>query len=355
MKDKKVPIIIPSYEPDAKLVNLCKDLIDFGLEDIIVVNDGSGQDYTEIFTTIEDSYKVVVLNHAVNRGKGRALKTALEYIIQERKDEDIIGFITADSDGQHTPKDIKLCIDHLHENPDSFILGIRDFDDKKVPLRSKLGNKITRLIFNFVSGLNIKDTQTGLRAIPKNLFRKALDIEGERFEYEMNMLLALDRFDSIMELPIDTVYESKTNHKSHFKTVSDSIKVYRNLLKDFVRYIMSSLSSTVLDFTIFYIMIRLLKSKLPFSYILISTIIARVISGVFNYYLNHKYVFSSDIRKRVTFTKYFLLAVFDMVASGILVTIIYNNILALPEVFVKVLVDFGMFFVGYYIQKKYIF
>lgn len=352
MTNNKVPILIPSFEPDENLIKICDDLITYELDNIIVINDGSSEIYNPIFKNLEDK-NIKVLYHNGNKGKGRALKTGFEYVLNSS--EEIIGCVTADSDGQHTPKDIGLCINNLIINNNSLILGTRDFDDKGVPIRSMLGNKITRNIFSYLSGVKITDTQTGLRGIPKDFMEKSLNIQGERFEFEMNMLLLSKDYLGIIEVPIETVYESKTDHKSHFNTVSDSIKVYKVLLKMFMKYFLSSISSTGLDLILFFILVRFLESSYPRSYIMISTIIARVISAFYNYIINYKYVFHSIHKKTETILKYFMLAVTQMLLSGLIVTFLSRQIIIIDDVLIKFFVDMILFFFSYYIQRRFIF
>ena len=156
-----IPIIIPAYEPDEKLLELLEKLKEYSLENIVIVNDGSGEKYKSFFKTAKMKYNCVILEHGENKGKGRALKTAFEYCLVN--DSDLVGCITADSDGQHTPEDIERCMNALAEHVDMLILGTRDFDGENIPAKSRFGNKLTRCICKYLCGLSIADTQTGLR------------------------------------------------------------------------------------------------------------------------------------------------------------------------------------------------
>ena len=127
------------------------------------------------------------MHHAVNLGKGRALKTAFDFVLG--KFQDSVGCITADSDGQHTPECIMACAEALLTHPDSLIMGCRCFDKENVPARSEFGNKCTRMVMKFLAGVSVSDTQTGLRGIPLSFMRELLTLKGERFEFETNMLM----------------------------------------------------------------------------------------------------------------------------------------------------------------------
>ena len=164
----KVAIVIPSYEPDERLTCLVNDLLNNGLGPIYIVNDGSGSEYDSIFESITEPVKAsggAVLQHEVNRGKGRALKTAFEYILNNDKDVEFV--VTADSDGQHTCECIQRVIDASLKNRKCMVLGVRTFDQEDVPWKSRVGNNLTVKVFEYITGVHITDTQTGLRAVPR--------------------------------------------------------------------------------------------------------------------------------------------------------------------------------------------
>ncbi|SDB28730.1 glycosyltransferase family 2 protein [Butyrivibrio sp. INlla16] len=180
MENKTIPIIIPAYEPDEKLIKLLSDLKASELKPVVIVDDGSDKDtYGQLFETAKSEYGAVVLRHAVNMGKGRALKDAFNYCLNEYPD--MIGVITADSDGQHTTTDITRVKRELLENSDALILGCRNFDEGGIPARSVFGNKTTSKVMGVLTGVKVTDTQTGLRAIPAGFMRCSLSLLFPRF------------------------------------------------------------------------------------------------------------------------------------------------------------------------------
>ena len=225
----RIPIVIPSYEPDERLIELLDNLTDSGFEDILIVDDGSGMEYRHIFDEAEKKFDCKILRHHVNMGKGRALKDAFNYLLNNEKD--MIGCITADSDGQHTARDIKKCMDIMILNKQSLVLGSRDFTDDNVPAKSMFGNQITRKIMKVLYGVDVSDTQTGLRGIPRDFMKVLVNVDGERFEFETNMLVATKKKCKIIEVPIETIYDSKDNHSTHFNPIKDSIRIYRIFAK----------------------------------------------------------------------------------------------------------------------------
>lgn len=349
-----IPIIIPAYEPDERFITLLSELV---TEDhyIVAVDDGSGENYQNIFGRVKEiiAGKGVLLKHEVNRGKGRALKTAFEYVLNNIPDA--IGAVTADSDGQHTKDCIRAVSDSLEQHPDALILGVRRFDGEDIPWKSRVGNTLTLKVLKLVSGLSVSDTQTGLRGIPRKFMKDLLDVEGERFEFETRMLLETVNKYEIVEVPIKTIYDSKENHQTHFNPFLDSIRIYKILFGRFFRYVFAALSSFVIDIALFTVFCYFLKSWNAVLYAAVATVLARVISATYNYLMNYKFVFRSKEKKVVSAGKYLALAVIQMGCSALLVTLAIQIFAHTNESVLKMIVDTILFFVSYQIQKRFVF
>ena len=348
--ERQIPVIIPAYEPDEKLIKLLDELSAEGVSPVVVVNDGSDEGtYGHLFKEAE-SKGAVVLTHAVNMGKGRALKTAFNYCLNEYRD--LLGVVTADSDGQHAVSDIKKCMEALKNEPKALILGVRDFDQSGIPARSVFGNKITSKVMKFLVGIGISDTQTGLRGISSDFMKFLLTEKGERFEFETNMLLDTKELGiSIKEVPIRTIYLEE-NRSSHFNPIKDSVRIYSVFLK----FLVSSLSSSVVDIVLFSVFCAVFK-KVPVAigYIMLSTILARVISAVYNFLINYRVVFRGKAGKAKAAVRYFLLAVCIMLLSGMLVSFFHGLIPGANEALVKIPVDCLLFLVSFFIQREVVY
>ncbi len=341
------PVIIPSLEPDERLTKIVRDLIETGFKNIILVDDGSGENYYELFGEAK-ALGCTVLRHAVNLGKGRALKTAFNYCLQEFRDA--VGCVTADSDGQHTSKDILRCATALCENPDMLIMGCRDFKGENVPFKNRTGNKITAFVFSALCGIKCSDTQTGLRAVPREFMKRLLSVSGERFEFETNMLIETKTEEvALLEVPIKTIYQGE-QYTTHFNPLTDSFKIY----KLFGKFIFASLLGTAIDLSLFTIFTKLLISLFPAYYIIASTIIARVISASVNFAVNKKAVFKSHADTTSTAVKYALLCVVVMFLSGTLVTV-FHRMLGGSETVVKLCVDLVLFVMNFWVQREVVF
>lgn len=219
----KIVPIIPALNPDKKLIKLVKEL-EKDYKDIIIVNDGSESD--KIFNELKNIKGCIILTHEVNKGKGEALKTAYTYYL-DKLSKKYLGVICLDADGQHLVSDT-IKMSELVEKEDKFVLGTRLFNTKETPFRNKLGNRITSRVFKWIYKVYIKDTQTGLRAIPNRLLKDMIEVEGSRFEYELNVLIKLVKMnEEIVEYDIKTVYLKDSNKGSHFNVFKDSYRIYK--------------------------------------------------------------------------------------------------------------------------------
>ena len=342
-----IVIIIPAYKPDKQIMLEFMGKVKEKFSKIVVVNDGSGEQYTEVFEKIKEQ-GIPVLNHYVNLGKGRAIKTAFNYVLDNY--QNLTGVITADCDGQHYIEDIIKCANKLRENPDKLIIGARNFDEKQVPFKSRFGNKITSRVFGTFVGIKITDTQSGLRAFGKQTMMKFLGIAGERYEYETNMLIECKEKEiEIEEVPISTVY-IRNNSLSHFDVLKDSFRIY----KLFIKYIISALSSFLLDILVYTFIVNLLPQIDigVITEIVIASILARIISSIYNFGINSKVVFKSSNKKALS--KYFILVVIQMFISAFSVSAIFK-ILQINSTLIKVVVDTIIFVINFVIQREWVF
>jgi putative flippase GtrA len=313
----------------------------------LIINDGSGAAYNSIFEQCKKyinclNKKCIVLTHGVNCGKGSALKTGFNYILKNLSS--CKGVVTADGDGQHKTDDIKKIADELCKYPDDLLIGSRNCLKQHVPVRSRIGNVITRNVFSFLSGCNIKDTQSGLRGFSRENMMRFIKINGERFDYEMYMLMECRNLRlKIREIPIQTVY-LEGNKKSHFNPLTDSFRIY--LI--FFKFISSSILAAFLDFVVFFIII-----KLNFS-LLTAMITARTVSSVTNFFINKTVVFNSKSDALKSGIKYYSLVVLIGTLSYLTINLLTSagktDVLA-----AKILAETILFFLSYYLQRIFVF
>lgn len=342
---KNIYIVIPCYDPDEKIMDKFLSELKKEFTNILIINDGSSEIHDKYFKKLAKS-GLEIINNYRNYGKGRALKYAFNYLLN--KYPKLEGVVTCDCDGQHTVSDIVKVTKELSENKNKLILGVRSFNDRSVPFRSRFGNHLTRGVFKMFIGLDITDTQTGLRGISKDLMIKFLDTPGERYEYETNMLIkAKNDGIKIKEIVIETVY-IEDNKTSHFNPVKDSIKIYRLFLK----YFLSSLTSFVIDVALFGIFLVVFTNFDIISRIIIATMFARIISSLWNYFINANLVFK-DMSVR-TIIMYYVLVLVQMFISSFVVIELYMET-KISLVILKIIVDALLFIINYIMQKEVIF
>jgi len=347
-----VAIVLPSLNPDRKFKAVVDGLIEKGFKHLVIVNDGSDDAHRCWFDAVAEYEQTVVLHHEVNRGKGRALKTAFEYVIASMPD--VKGVITIDGDGQHLADDIIACGERMLEQGDKVVLGCRDFNKPGIPPRSVAGNKTTSRLFRLCYGIILSDTQTGLRAIPSAYLPAFCEIEGERFEYETNMLLNMKRMGiAFYEQPIETVYDPD-DYSSHYDAIKDSWRIFKVMIK----FMLSSFASLLIDLGIFYLVMRFLGAAAGKYAELLATVVARAISSFFNFNANNSVVFENKKGYKRALIRYYCLCIPQMLVSAGLVTLInglFVNSLPIVATLIKAAVDTVLFFISYYIQREWVF
>lgn len=347
-------ILIPSLEPDERLPAYIKKLKEGGFAHIVVIDDGSGEKYQPIFDEVDAVEDTVVLHHEVNKGKGVALKTGYRYIMENLPD--ITGVITADADGQHTVADCLHLAEQLEKGERALYLGSRDFNLENVPPKSKSGNKITSVIFKLLYGQYLPDTQTGLRAFRKEELPFMAAVEGERYEYEMKVLIACSRARiPMIPITIETIYENE-NEGTHFHPIRDSWRIYKVIFGSFIKFMGSSLFCWVLDQVIFNLLnlaVFANGEKKSADLILASTVIARVISATVNFLINRKYVFGERGNAGKSFVRYVILCAAIMLLSAGGTWLLSQT--GMSSTIAKLITDALLYFLSYRFQERWVF
>lgn len=340
---RNIAILIPALNPSHKLADLVKELKGIGLVNIVVIDDGSDSSSQAVFDQVQ-TYRAEVYYHKINMGKGAALKTGIKCIKKNRPGT--MGIVTADADGQHTPDDILKVAEELAVS-DTIVLGTRELSRATVPLTSKIGNLFSAVYYRLKTGKKLKDTQTGLRGIPAKYMDFALNVEGDRYEYEMRFLEQMNEKNIIYRtVDIETIYEK--DRVTHFRTFSDSITIYKTFFKN----IASSLFSAIIDIISFMLLVQAGSS------IFSATIIARVLSGVINFTLNKIWVFKQKDSHNtgVETLKYLTLFFMQMILSGIMTDAVSKMLTFSSGLLLsKMLVDCFLFITNFIVQRFWIF
>ncbi len=335
--------LIPAYNPIETLADYVQALVDKKVfHKMIIVDDGSGPTHCDIFAALKHIPDVIVLRHAVNRGKGAALKTGLNYIACECPES--IGVVTIDADGQHALEDACQVAQNLKDNPEYLIVGVRNFKGQ-VPKRSLWGNNITRYALKMVVGIKLSDTQSGLRGIPQALISTLLTIESNAYEFELDMLIAANHHGfKIKEVPIQTIYLDG-NMRSSFRPLWDSLRIYFVLL----RFSIIAILSAMLDYGIFMLVYFLIARN-----VMAALICSRIVSVTFNYLNVRRYAFRSNEKHTHTLPKYLTLAVVSGIMAYTLITG-FMNLFGWQVMWAKIIAEFIMFIINFLVQRDFIF
>ena len=333
-------VLIPAYQPDARLPRLILELhrADPSTK-IVVVDDGSGQKFSDIFEASATA-GAHVISYEHNRGKGYALREGFTWI------RDVAGdspecVVTADADGQHTLNDIfrvgRTCTD-----TGKSVLGVREFVGH-VPARSRIGNTATSALFWLATGWKLKDTQTGLRAFPVALLPALLEVQGDRYEYELRVLLHLAKFrHPVTQIPIETIYEAG-NPTSHFRPLQDSARIWAPLLK----FAASSGVATVIDYVL-VLVLNALTGALFFP-----VVAARMVSASVNFAMNRRVFEATGVPLRRSALRYAALAIAVVAGSYTMLAVLTG--IGMPLWIAKIIADTTMYLVSYSAQSRYVF
>ena len=333
-------VLIPAYRPGRALLDLVHALDGRGLGEIVIVDDGSGPSFREIFERAAALPRVHVLRHETNRGKGAALKTGIVFVRDSLPEA--TGIVTADADGQHDPDDIERVAAELQRKPNWLVLGARGFKGE-VPLRSRVGNALSRWVVRLVVGQNLRDTQTGLRGIPRVMWGPLVEIEGNGYEFELEMLIAGRRLTvPVQEVPIRTIYQGG-NAASHFNPLVDSMRIYFVLL----RFASVSVMTAAIDNVVFYLAYR------RTGHILASQALGRSVAVSFNYWMVRRSVFHSRQWNLVVLPQYLMLVLASGAASyGGILLLSHRGLNPVPA---KLAVETVLFFGNFAVQRLLIF
>lgn len=333
--------LIPSYEPDGALLKVVNELLENSFI-VVVVNDGSSEQYNEIFNQLPK--EVHYLAYEVNQGKGHALKHGFSYIKDHFDSDSIV--VTLDSDGQHRVSDaMKIC--DVCEGNNGIVLGSRYFG-KGTPRKSRFGNFMARMTFLISTRHKIYDTQTGLRAFDYSLLERLIGIKGERYEYEMNVLLDAVRHNiPLKEERIETIYIND-NAGTHYNPFKDTFRIFKEVIK----FSISSLIGFLVDYAAFTLL-----TLIPVSWehwTLACNVIARIISASVNFTINYKLVFKSKEKVWVAVIKYALLAIFILGCNTALLWLLVEKA-GMNKYLAKVIVEITMFITSWLVQRLFVF
>ena len=241
------------------------------------------------------------------------------------------------------------------------VLGCRDFTLDHVPARSRFGNHTTSAIFKIFVGMTISDTQTGLRAIPREQLKILSTIAGDRFEYETNMLLAMkDHGIDFDEVKIRTVYIEE-NKSSHFRVIHDSWRIYKLILAHFFRYTISSIASFVIDSGMVYLLTVLLRGILTDPLLgNVATVGARVVSSIINFFMNKKLVFQTKVSTGKAMLRYYALAIPQLLVQSLLNSALYSFFSIGSDqpglrTLIHIVVMCVLFIISFTIQQRWVF
>ncbi|MBQ1251562.1 MAG: bifunctional glycosyltransferase family 2/GtrA family protein [Firmicutes bacterium] len=346
-------LIVPALEPRKEFSDFVDELLQLNIGPVVIIDDGSGKKHRNQFRAINAKENCTVLYHEHNYGKGAAIKTGIKWSLDHYYS--FKGIITVDCDGQHLLKDVKAVYDKLISvDDDNLVLGVRDFEHDEIPRMNLYGNRVASKMMKTLYSIDLNDTQTGLRGFTYPCLEWLMEIPGDGYDYELNVLIESKKKGISFHLvDVDTVY-FRRNIDSHYQPFADTWKITKIMAKGIVRYFASSLTSTAVDFFLFIVLTQFFFSHMHMSLrIMLATIIARIFSSVVNYSLNKNLVFSQNTSME-SMGKYYTVWGCQVCVS-IMLVMLFTHLTGLDEVFIKLPVDACLALISYQLQLRWVF
>ncbi|HUQ93655.1 MAG TPA: bifunctional glycosyltransferase family 2/GtrA family protein [Bryobacteraceae bacterium] len=342
-----IVLLIPAYRPAHRLLDLINQVVGADPErviaSILLVDDGSGLEFRQLFATVETLPRTCVIRHAINLGKGAALKTGFNYIFTIWPEAAAV--VTADADGQHAAHDIVRIARMMNRSPAQPVLGYRQFGED-VPWRSRVGNRITRVVTRLATGLKVEDTQTGLRGWTREMCLASLPIPANGYDFEMESLLKSQTsslLKAVRQEPIETIYLDG-NSSSHFNPLWDSMRIYYV----FFRYCASSVATMLTDNTVFVFVLS------QTQHVAASQVCGRACGIVVNFAMARKVVFRSKGSWKRPLLEFVALVVVMGIVSYGMIQFLHTRY-GLSYLTAKLLAEGALFLGNFAIQRDFIF
>jgi glycosyltransferase involved in cell wall biosynthesis len=224
----KIFIVIAAYNEENSIGSVLDSLRKEGYRDIVVVDDGSSDRTYKVALR----HRAKVLSHPFNRGQGAALKTGIDYALQEGADV----IVTFDADGQHNPKNIKAMIAPVLKKEVDITLGSRYLKQSKtnVPIIRKYYHKMGVLAIWLMYGIRLTDAHNGLRALSRKA-AEAIEIKSDRMEHASEIVDQIGkRHLRFREIPVEIRYTEYSLRHGQSSTNAFNI-LSRMIFKKLVR------------------------------------------------------------------------------------------------------------------------
>ncbi len=219
-------IVIPAYNEESKIGTVIEALQRQGYSKIIVVDDGSRDNTTE---KAREKH-IIVLRHLINRGQGAALKTGIDYALEQGASF----IVTFDSDGQHHPEDIPRLLEPLQRGEAEVALGSRFLNENShpqnsnTPLVRKIFLKGGALVFRTMYGVKLTDSHNGLRALSRKA-AQSINITQDKMEHASEIVEEVSRHKlKYKEVPVTITYTEYS--LQHGQRTSNAFRILFKML-----------------------------------------------------------------------------------------------------------------------------
>ncbi|NUM81195.1 glycosyltransferase family 2 protein [bacterium] len=217
----KLLVLIPAYNAEKTIVRLVENIriaLDKNIDYAILIVDDGSDDAT---SNLAKDLKVEWVRHEKNLGKGAALKTGFQYMLDHGFDL----VATIDADLQHDPAILPGMIDSMLQDSFDFVIGTRE-RNSKMSWHRRLSNSITSWLISLRTAMDIPDSQSGYRVIRNEIIKK-ISLRTSRYETESELILKAARLRCRFGFyPIATIYAGEKSYIRHLSDTWRFIKMF---------------------------------------------------------------------------------------------------------------------------------
>ncbi len=340
----KISIVIPAVNPEKDFIKYVRSLLSADIGDVVIVNDGSNENKTNIFTQLDKLPNCTVLDHPINLGKSTSIKTAIAYIKDHRDDTDAI--VTVDADGKHHINDVQRMSQAIMENPSSLIIGVRS-TDKETNNKNNFRHGFSSVCTKILYGIDLDDTRSGLRAFSRSKFDNMLAIEGNRYEYELSSIISSQKTGLNIKVVHIQPQVTKTDNKVNLPIDRKAVKIYHEMIKDATQFIAITALKTIADLSLFFLIYDFIFGVMGvIPALMVAALISRIFASFCGQVISKRIFIGTMLEENENRFSRSVIWLGKLTLSSIAVAVL-QAIIPWSIVLIKAIVDITIAIIGY--------
>lgn len=327
--NSEMVILMPVYNPDERIVNYVKKLKENNYQ-VVLINDGSKSEYHSLFEKMVHDCKII--SYPFFKGKGYAIKEGIHYIKEHLQDKK--GIIILENE-----------YDLIHIN---HIRTLINKNSQKMWVVHHKGKRFLTKLFSMIYNKEFIDVDSELFAFSMNYIDQMMAVDENCYEVQ-SLIQSVQNNQEIEEIQLE-------NKQEPFHLKNKTIQIMYVIFLHLIRFISSSIISSVIDVLLAWILLDILKLWMTSDFwrIALSSLIARILSTIVNYVINKKYVFKGKNNSKQTAIRFLILTIVITILSTLFVYAA-SSLHIMSEKLAKPVGDLLLFLLSYSAQTKWVF